>query len=137
MLACGNYSTFSLVHEQQKPSGSDCPGLSIITATGRTLSLRKPKKCKIYKSPLRLRVKMLSNYICSRHVALTIGPSILEHTVTFVKLPLFCQKRHNRGTSTVGECRRNPMCPKIRYMRDRYNRGTYCDKALGNGRGMK
>jgi hypothetical protein len=36
--------TFPLVQEQQKPSGRDCPGLSIITANGWNLSLGKPNK---------------------------------------------------------------------------------------------
>jgi hypothetical protein len=46
MLSFGNYSTFSLVHEQ-KLSGSDFPGLSITTANGWTLSLGKPTKVQI------------------------------------------------------------------------------------------
>jgi hypothetical protein len=44
MLAHGSYSTFSLVHEQQELSGSDCPNLFIITAKGSALSLEKPNK---------------------------------------------------------------------------------------------
>jgi hypothetical protein len=43
-FACGNYTTLSLVHEQQKPPGTGYPGLSIIAAKGWTLSLGKPNK---------------------------------------------------------------------------------------------
>jgi hypothetical protein len=68
---------------------------------------------------------MLSNCICSLHVALTSEHPALEHTVTVVKLPLFCQKRYSQGKSTVGERRRNPMGPEIRYIRNRCNRGSY------------
>jgi hypothetical protein len=38
-------------------TGSDCPGLSNITANDLTLSLAKLKKRKIYNSPQRLRVQ--------------------------------------------------------------------------------
>jgi hypothetical protein len=99
-------------------TGSDCRSLSIITANGWTLSLARPNKVQQFKSPHGVSgYKMLSNYIYSLHVALASEHPPLEHTVTFVKLPLFCQKRYSRGKSTVGEWRRNPMWPKIRYVR--------------------
>jgi hypothetical protein len=44
VLVYGSYSTFSLVSEHQKPSGSDCSGLSIITTGCWTLSLGRPNK---------------------------------------------------------------------------------------------
>jgi hypothetical protein len=44
MLAYGSYSTSLLVYEKQKLSGSNCLGLSIVTANGWTLSLGKPNK---------------------------------------------------------------------------------------------
>jgi hypothetical protein len=65
---------------------------------------------------------MLSNYICSLHVNVTSEPSALGYTVTVVDCRSFWKKKYIRGKSTVGECRRNPMWPKIRYMTDRCSR---------------
>jgi hypothetical protein len=121
MVANGNYSAFSLVHEQ-KPSGRDCPGLSIITADGWILSVGKPKKVQ------NLQVSSASSLIKCYQITHAVFMSLL-HTVTVVSCPLLRQKRYSRGKSTVGDCRRNPMWPKIRYMRDRCNRVSYCDKA--------
>jgi hypothetical protein len=109
MLAYGSYSTFSLLHEQQKLPGSDCSVLSIITANGGTLSLGKPKSAKFASIHGVSEYKMLSNYVCSLRVALMIELSALEHTATVVNCPLFCQKCYSRGKSTAGECRRNPI----------------------------
>jgi hypothetical protein len=81
---------------------------------------------------------MLSNYICGLHVNVRSKPSALEHTVTVVNCRLFCKKKKKTvypRKINVGE-RRNPMWPKIRYMWGRCNRGSYNDKAQGNGLGM-
>jgi hypothetical protein len=75
---------------------------------GFDLVLRKAKQSAKFTSLLGVSgYKMLSNYMCSLHVALTSEPSVLEHTVTVVNCPLFCQKQYRQGKSTVGECQRN------------------------------
>jgi hypothetical protein len=128
MLAYGSYSTFSLVHGQL--SGSDCPGSSIITANGWTLSLGK-EKYKIYKSPRRLRVqnafKLHKESSCRSDKRSLCARILCDPCELSIILPK--KKKYSRGKSTVGECRRNPMWSKIRYIRDRCNRGSYNDKA--------
>jgi hypothetical protein len=100
MLECGNYGTFSPVHEQNL-SGSDCPGLSILTTNGWTLS-RKAKQNANFTSLHGVSgYKMLSNYICSLHVTLTSATSALERNVTVFNCLLCCQKGYSRGKSTV------------------------------------
>jgi hypothetical protein len=115
-------------------TGRRCPGLSIITANGLTLSLAKPKKLQNLQvstaSPGKNAIKLHLQSSCRADEWAT-------RAVTFVKLPLFCQKRYSRGKSTDGEGRRNRMWHKILYMRDRCDRDSYNDKAQGNGRGMK
>jgi hypothetical protein len=119
-------------------TGRNCPGLFIITANGLTLPLGKPSK--VQNLPVSAASPGTKCYQITHAVfmsALTSEHSALEHTITVVNSPLFCQKQYSQGKLTVWECRRNPMWPKIWYTTDRCNRRSYCDKACGNGWGMK
>jgi hypothetical protein len=122
-------STSPLVYVQQKLSGSDFPGLSIITANGWTLSLGKPKRVhnlQVFTASPGSKCYQITYAVC---MSMWRVSPLRSNAVTVVNCRLFCKKRYIRGKSTVGECRRNPMWPEIRYMRGRCNRGSYNDKA--------
>jgi hypothetical protein len=131
MLAYSNYSTFSLVQYMKKrPSGCNCPGLSIITANGWNLSLGKQNKMQ------NLQVSTASpgtkcykiTYVV--FMSLTNEPSALEHTVTVVSCP-FARNgitEENQLLGNVGEIRCNRRS-------DIWQSGVNdCNKASGKSR---